>query len=851
MAPDPRILERNIAKLLSRSYKPAQPKPAFRTLLKQSVLALVEEPRLLRRTQTRRLVPMLAIAAGFVLAIVLWRALVQDGDATPDALLARGEIALRTEPQGLWHAAEATRTIAPANAFLEVATPTGRTFHIETLTGACELREESRLELATTAGGNHDAPTQAWLHAGGCAFVMRSPLRVATHEGAVRFDAGELALAYAPSPLPETDAGRDVVRLDVAPSANAVRVDDAPQALAVAAGAWVLFERSVRSWPGADDSTTVTTTASAPTRIDPAASEVESSPDRDLNDPGLIRIRVTDARTRTAFDSVTYTLLELERILGDGRRVPAYGQLVTARTESTDEGVLELYAPEDGVYKLFVRAPGYATWQSERFEATSTSPARTFDAELDAGASVSGRVVDARGGAPIPNAVVLSEVDTPALGVPVDRHWYSMFGIDRVTSTTTTAEDGSFVLEHVSRGEQRLRVIASGFGSQQLRMSVPAAGIDLAPVVIELGQAATLFGRVTDRDGKPRANEMVVAAGQHQAVNELAAPLGFAMTDADGRFRIVDLAAGAWIVIHMADADAGPLTAGQSVRSVGVDAGESVEVNFGSGKYRVRGLVLQANGTPLTQATLSLSHETELGPENWIGVNTDDQGRFEVGLDRTGEYSAVIVELAGQRISVIGKFDVRDEPECDVTLRIPTATISGRVLRAETGDPVAFASLVILESKDGRCEFSGVVVADAEGRFQTAPFAATGTYDLMAVSSTEALGIGLARGIQVTIGQSATGVELRMPRGGSLVVAPQDESGAAIPAAKVELVDARGVVIDLAQTTARDEKRFAGVDATRWTVRVTADGFETLETHCDVAVGAEARVVARLVRKEP
>lgn len=850
MAPDPRILDRNVAKLLARSYRPALPKPAFRALLKRSAIALIDEPRILRASPRARFAPALAIAAGIVLAVVAWRVFLPAGETSPDALLARGDIAVRTEPHGPWHAAESERIVVPANGFLEVATPAGRLFHIDTMTGACDLRPESHLELATSAGSANDAPTQAWLHAGSSAMTARASMRAVTREGAIRFGPGDVTVAYVTAPGLEPRRDRDVVRLDVGPHRGDVRIDDAPQPLDVPAGAWLLFERTLAPWPSdRDRSVDERPTSESPTRTDPTAPVTPDAPVAD--DPGLIRIFVTDAATRAPFETVTYTLLEIERILADGRHVPAYGQLVTTQTESTPDGVLELYAPEDGIYKVYVRAPGFASWQSERFEATATSPARSFDVRLDRGVSVPGRVVAAHSGTPIADALVLSEVDTPALGVPVDRKWFETFGIHRVTSTTTSREDGTFVLEHVSRGEQRLRVIAPGYGSQQVRMVVPDVGADVAPVVIELGSAASLYGRVTDRDGSPRANEMVVAAGQQQASNELAAPLGFAMTDANGAFRIDDLAAGGWVVIHMADADRGPLTSGQSVRSVGLDAGQSIEVNFGGGKHRVRGLVLKPDGSPLAQATLSLSHEQELGPENWIGVNTDDEGRFDVGLDETGVYTAVIVELAGQRISVIGTFDVPDQPECDVTLRIPTATISGRVLRAETGEPVPFASLVILESTNGRFDFSGIAVADAEGRFQTAPFSATGTFDLMAVSSTEPLGIGLARGIQVTMGQSATGVELRMPRGGSLVVAPQDETGAAVTSAKVELTDARGVLVDLATTTARDELYFAGVDATRWTVRVTAEGFEPFETSCDVAVGAQARVVAPLVRKKP
>lgn len=848
MAPDPRILERNIAKLLSRSYRPALAKPAFRAALKQSALALVHEPRILAGPRRSRLVPVLAIAAGFALAVLAWRAFLPSGDASPDGLLARGEVALRTEPQGLWHAAEAAHVVVPATDFLEAMTPESKSFQIDSLAGRCALDAGSHVEVATTAGDPAGIATQVWLRSGGASFVANARMRAVTHEGALAFGPGELRVGYAQSPASTEPLPRDAVRVDVPIQTTGVVLDDATPPQPVDAGAWRVFERTLAPWEPGSPEEAASGDRSPTDPVTPGVPAVVASTE---NDPGLIRLRVIDRSTLEPFAKVTYTLLELERILADGRRVPAYGQLVSAQTVATEAGVVELYAPENGIYKVFVRSPGFASWQSERFEATDEAPARTFEVGLEAGASIPGRVVDARNGAPIAGALILSEVDTPALGVPVDRRWFSMFGIERVTTTTTSDTEGAFVLDHVSRGEQRLRVIAPGFGSQQLRLTVPDAGADVAPVVIELGQAASLYGRVTDRDGKPRSGEMVVAAGQAQAAGELAAPLGFATTDADGAYRIEDLAAGGWIVIHMAEAEQGPLTSGQSVRSVGVDAGESVEVNFGRGRYRVRGLVLKPDGTPLAQATLSLSHERELGPENWIGVNTDDQGRFDVGLDITGNYKAVLVELAGQRISVIGAFDVTDQPESEVTLRIPTATISGRVLRAETGEPVAFASLVILESKDGRCEFSGIAVADEQGRFETAPFAATGTYDLVSISQSEPLGVGLARGIQVTIGQSATGIELRMPRGGSLVVAPQDESGAAIPSAKVELVDARGVVIDLAATTARDEKRFAGVDATRWTVRVTADGYETLETHCDVAVGAEARVVARLVRKAP
>ncbi len=219
-----------------------------------------------------------------------------------------------------------------------------------------------------------------------------------------------------------------------------------------------------------------------------------------------------------------------ERAGAGGRGAP-----LAAPAAAEPRPAAELVAPE-GVRTEPV-APAPARVELEQAGAPASAPK-----PKSAGAvRVSGQVLD-RFGAPIAGARVLAAADA---GFPIDLELERELPWLQRQRTETDAE-GRFRLEDVEPGSLQLAVRAPGFAPHLQRgVAVPPSDTTLDPIVVSRG--AILSGIVVDPDGRPVGGARIVRAELEEgAMFFLGEREAVAESGADGRFRVDQLACGAW-----------------------------------------------------------------------------------------------------------------------------------------------------------------------------------------------------------------------------------------------------------------------------------------------------------------
>jgi RNA polymerase sigma factor (sigma-70 family) len=359
--------------------------------------------------------------------------------------------------------------------------------------------------------------------------------------------------------------------------------------------------------------------------------------------------------------------LELRgRILGaDGR--PAAGARVAQRHYEQD---LTAVCDAEGRYRL---------------AATSTFEPGTIWASADGFYDKSERFVPPRGGGVLelpdillaPAGVfggrVVDEAGTPVAGVEV-----STFGTFR-RCTVATAEDGRFELPCVQEGAERIHIYFRSAGHPLSHATLPADGS--SPDVV-LRHGLTLSGRVVGMDGVPIENARI----------ELSDPFGragepFTFSDALGRFSLPHIPAEArrnvWVGANGFAQSFVELDLPPEARSYDVG-----DLRLAAERV-LRGRVLAGDGTPIPWALVSVEDPRLDFPRQGAfarqGTHTDETGRFAFhGLT---DASVKVTVLAEDHARL--DFEVDEVAATEIVLRPePAASLAGRVLDAESGEPI-------------------------------------------------------------------------------------------------------------------------------------------------------------------
>jgi protocatechuate 3,4-dioxygenase beta subunit len=420
-------------------------------------------------------------------------------------------------------------------------------------------------------------------------------------------------------------------------------------------------------------------------------------PDVELSPMGVVEGRVVDPEGRPLPEA------EVEASRKPGEPELPFSSAWVGQTLTSATGRFRLRGLLAGTkYDLTARKEGFAPASI----VVMTAPPRAVvpvEVVLKKGRILSGRIVDEEG--------------RPVNGVDVR--------VNPGQKSVQTRESGTFDLLDLPGGIYDLSAYRQGFSPLVVpRVDFPEEKGFLDLGTLTLRKAAVLEGRVTDPNGKPIAGVQLGTTALVAVILEHASPdarknQGFAVTDAEGRFRILGLQAGERINVFVRHP--GYLALRLSVREAGEKPLEIV-LRPGAG---ISGSVVDDQDEPVQGATVKILREPapanlsdREGPPWDPTAFTDGSGRFrlhdlEPGTVRlaTSKKDAGVADF----VEVVLE-NGKELQDVVITLRREaTPTIEGRVLDAQ-GRPVVGAAVSVFP--DSPLVGHSRVTTDASGRFR-------------------------------------------------------------------------------------------------------------------------------------
>lgn len=766
------ILERNLRALFERAYVQVPIRPGFAQQVQAAAAGALRPappptsigPRLL-----------FAAAASFLLGFFLFAAW-QRSDSARDRILARGDVALRSE-RGAWLGLEVRGGSAlplqlggdtlelqvpgeiraaigmPDGGAIAVSgpaalrcAPSGSGATLEVQAGSFALREFSgrvrgAFGLIECAGADLDlssdgACAQALLGRGLARFEARDGARQELARGAF-FETcpADPALAFA-------DVQPGVLALT--PTGDSRVAQPAPPGPAAAAGA------SPASLSGS--------------------------------------VRDGDGHPLQAFRVILLRELELPR---------------TASPQSFEfaatGGAFELQVQSPGSWTVFVQAEGFALWTRESLSLGER--AQSLEVVLEPGAALAGRVLDAQSGMPLAGAVVVSEGDVPSMLLSFD--------LDDCPSNpaalTRSDAQGRFRLEHLARRPTVLRAVHRGFAPQWSAPIVP--GADAGEIELRMEHGGAVAGRVEREDGSPWAGVGIVAMPQRSLFGLPRRSHGQALCDASGAYRIEDLPPGACVVVRVepvardgsAQGRPGVNVPRTEVRQAIIAADATVAQDFLASPRGSRwtGRVLGADGAALAACTVSIvplgdgAKGGEGIPEGWRSQLCSATGAFEFTDVAPGAYTVYLGVRTPMDIVQVDRIEIARAANLAHDVRASKGELSGRILNQAGRVPLPSAVVVVeRERASAEWEFVAKIFSDAAGVWR-APYLADGVFRVRAYP-----GRGLAwagrESLEIRNGGAIGEIEFLVAAGSELDLLVRDGQGAALAGVDVRLYDERG-----------------------------------------------------------
>ncbi len=336
------------------------------------------------------------------------------------------------------------------------------------------------------------------------------------------------------------------------------------------------------------------------------------------------------------------------------------------------DGGFRFAALPAGSFRFVARHPAHAPGTSAIVMLDGAAAKDGVEIRMAAGATVSGKVVDA-GGTPVASARVRVGVATRGMLGGEPRQVFS-------------ADDGSFTVAGLPR--KPLEAVALAEAGSSATVAVDASAGDVAGVVLTVDITGTIAGIVVDKRGEPLEGVQVGAIPDFRrgGFDPQAFRLrGFPqeLTDAGGRFELVGLAPGAYQV---------RATRSAAARGRMMWGGDGERAETGTRDLRivlpadggVKGKVAFADGTVPTPFTVGVGGSQE-------PVATRD-GSFELGDLPPRRYQLVI------RGPEIDQKTVAVEVEEGEVADVGTVTVSkGRMIAGRVvfdGKPVPGATVV-------------------------------------------------------------------------------------------------------------------------------------------------------------
>ncbi|MFF0152587.1 carboxypeptidase regulatory-like domain-containing protein [Micromonospora sp. NPDC005203] len=417
-------------------------------------------------------------------------------------------------------------------------------------------------------------------------------------------------------------------------------------------------------------------------------------------------------------------------------------------------------------------------WNADSVSVTAGGTAKADDQLLAVG-TFTGQIVNTAGD-PMPNlSINAREVDTGAVtgGQTDDQGRY-----------TFATQPGRYQLSlQPIAGIDQVQYVPGKL--DQDSATVFQVKADEATVVNETAlSAGTLSGRFTTAAGAPLANAQVsinTAGGGSGAYTE---------TDANGEFTTQLLPASYLVGLYAGDRQQyyrGKLTSEEADR-VEVRAGEQTRITdslLGTGSVTVSA-VDSVSGAPIADFCAQSVCSNGTGTVTITGL---PQGSHTIYLD-VPDRLHFNREVTGVR--------VKANRDTKLTAKMqPGALISTTVVDRQSGAPVADVCLDTFLPKQAKLADSYGDCSDRTGKITVGPFTA-GNYKLFAVPRDSNYGrqwVGVNGGsgdereaavVTVTVGQIATGPQIRLDRAGRVTGTVTDPAGKPVPNADVSVLTA-------------------------------------------------------------
>ncbi len=474
---------------------------------------------------------------------------------------------------------------------------------------------------------------------------------------------------------------------------------------------------------------------------------------------------------------------------------------------------IENVTSEDGTFRLTGLPPGSLTAEiaatgfskrSKSLEVTGTGDVDLGTIELHRGATVTGIVRDEIGN-PVRGALVRKRK-----GPMMDNPVLAMFA--GAGEQARTDPDGRFRLAALPPGRIQLVASADGFASARSERVELEAGEVRDGLDIALGHGGAIDGQLLVGPGGRPADYVVIAQEQRSQLSVTAdlAP--------DGKFEMRNLDPGTWIVQAMPAgifSSAGTMNDFQPGKGVDIGAMmEQITSNVVSERCRVRAgetseVELDAadliTGTRWTvrvavgDAPLStgIVEATRVDGSS-IRVGILFEGRAILSNVEPGPYRVQI--RSGMTMAQIGAPQDLEFPagkqEHSTRIELPGGELRGRVVDAESGDPLAMALVrLIHEDAAERDDPIGMALTNTEGEFVFSGLL-DGRYGVVTAEmlggNGERDGAASERNIEVAAGRTTRAIELQSQPAAGAVVTITDEAGAPVAGATALCVDADG-----------------------------------------------------------
>lgn len=322
-------------------------------------------------------------------------------------------------------------------------------------------------------------------------------------------------------------------------------------------------------------------------------------------------------------------------------------------------------------------------------------------------------------------------------------------------------------------------------------------------------RTASIGGRVTV-GGAPAVSALVAVAEAESrtlgAVAGFVSPQGATIevrTGSDGRYRVTGLAEGTYVIRALSKAyvlSKSPVGFG-AFRSVTLDDGESrddVDIALTRGGV-ITGRVIDAEGRPVIETSVRLFFvdekdrpKVELDFHDGEGGQTDDRGVYRIYGLAAGRYMISaggewVSGLTGRKSPETFHPDATDQDQAkiievkegaevtDIDIRLgagkDTYAATGRVVDAETGQPLPRVSVLCMEAPDkenGGRLYGRPATTDDEGRFKCANLA-PGRYELSLWKRMRVNSMYYSEKIRFEVTDSdVSGLEVNAVRGSSI-----------------------------------------------------------------------------------